>query len=44
MTVVPMVRPTTITVSMWVTWLPMDTAEIDAAPLKRPVMNRSANP
>lgn len=43
-TVVPIERPTMTNVSMWVTWLPIETADIAAAPLNCPVMNRSARP
>ena len=42
--VAPMARPTIITVSICITWLPMDTAVISAVPLNCPVMNRSAIP
>ena len=42
--VVPMARPTIMTVIMCITWLPMDTAVMSAVPLNWPVMNRSAIP
>ncbi len=43
-TVVPMARPTIITVSMCITWEPTDTAVVSATPPYCPMMNRSAMP
>lgn len=43
-TVVPMARPTIMTVIMCMTWLPMDTAVVLATPSNWPMMNRSAMP
>ena len=43
-TVVPMARPTIITVIICITWLPTDTAVVLATPLNCPMMNRSAMP
>ena len=42
--VAPMASPTIMTVSMCITWLPMDTAVMSAVPLNCPMMNRSAMP
>ena len=42
--VAPMASPTIMTVSMCITWLPMDTAVMSAVPLNCPMMNRSAIP
>ena len=42
--VLPITSATITTVSMCITWLPMDTAVTGMALLKRPVMKRSANP
>ena len=44
MTVVPMARPTIMTVTMCMTCEPIETAEMTSAPLKRPAMSRSASP
>ena len=43
-TVVPMARPTSITVSICITCEPMETAVVSATPLNCPTMNRSAMP
>ena len=43
-TVVPMARPTSMTVSMCMTCEPMDTAVVAATPSYWPTMNRSAMP
>ncbi len=43
-TVDPIARPTSITVSMCMTWEPMETAVMLAVPLNWPIMNRSAMP
>ena len=43
-TVEPMARPTIITVSMCITWLPMDTAVVPATFSYWPMINRSAMP
>ena len=43
-TVVPMASPTIITVSMCITWEPIDTAVVPSAPWNCPMMNRSASP
>lgn len=43
-TVVPMASPTIMTVSICMTWLPMDTAVVLATPSNWPTMNRSAIP
>ena len=43
-TVEPMASPTIITVSMCMTWLPMETAVVLSIPLNRPMINRSAMP
>ena len=44
LTVVPMARPTIITVSMCITWEPTATAVVLAFPSNWPMMNRSAMP
>ena len=44
LTVVPMARPTIITVSMCITWEPMETAVVLATPSNWPMMKRSAMP
>ena len=43
-TVEPMASPTIITVSMCMTWEPMDTAVVLDTPSNWPMMNRSAMP
>ena len=43
-TVTPMARPTIITVTMCMIWLPMDTAVMLAVPSNWPMMNKSAMP
>ena len=43
-TVAPTESPTIMTVSMCMTWLPMDTAVMAAAPSYWPMMKRSARP
>ena len=43
-TVEPIARPTIITVSMCITWLPIDTAVVLATPSNWPTMNKSAMP
>lgn len=43
-TVAPMAKPTIITVSMCITWLPTATAVVVPEPLYRPTTNRSAMP
>ena len=43
-TVEPMASPTIITVSMCITWLPMETAVMLSVALNWPVINRSAIP
>ena len=43
-TVVPMARPTIMTVSICMTWLPIETAVVDATPSYCPIMKRSARP
>ena len=42
-TVAPVVRPTMVTVTRWVIWLPVDTADTESAPLNLPTMSRSAS-
>ena len=42
--VVPIARPTMMTVTMCMTWLPMDTAVMLAAPWNWPMIKRSAMP
>ena len=44
LTVVPMARPTIITVSICITCEPMETAVVLATPSNCPMMNRSAMP
>ena len=44
LTVVPMASPTIMTVIMCMTWLPTETAVVEAAPSYWPMMNRSAMP
>ena len=43
-TVLPIARPTIITVTMCINWLPTDTAVITSAPLNCPIIKRSASP
>ena len=43
-TVPPIARPTIITVSICITWLPIETAVVLSTPLNCPIMNRSAIP
>ena len=42
--VVPIARPTMMTVTMYMTWLPMETAVMLAAPWNWPMIKRSAMP
>ena len=44
MTVEPIASPTIITVSMCITWLPMETAVVLSTPQYCPMMNKSAMP
>ena len=44
LTVAPMARPTSMTVSMCITWEPTDTAVVLSTPRNWPMMNRSAMP
>lgn len=43
-TVVPIASPTIMTVSMCMTWLPTETAVVDATPSYWPIINKSASP
>ena len=43
-TVIPIASPTSMTVTMCMTWLPMDTAIVPATPSNWPMMSRSAMP
>lgn len=43
-TVEPMASPTIITVSICITWLPMETAVVASTPSNYPMINRSAMP
>ena len=43
-TVEPIARPTIITVSICITWLPIETAVVLSTPLNCPIINRSAIP
>lgn len=43
-TVAPIARPTIITVSICITWLPIETAVILSTPLNWPTINKSAMP
>ena len=42
-TVMPVVKPTMVTVTKCVIWLPVDTADTESAPLNLPTISRSAS-